>query len=624
MQTEDKSGMVAGMRMRVLLSAMVCALLLIGCSKEGEGRIPVLAAEQFAEIRDRDLPELAARDIIEPELIEIFHQTVEDFSRTMEVKPKEARSGVRLLHLACFFKKPELARWLLLNGVDPNAHDREDDSPLLLAVDTYAFPDTPTDVLVNLVDILLAKGADFEQSGHEKRDFLTEAAFVCENEDVILHLMEKGARPDSESAQPPALHGWPRMLGKLLENPTVGKEGLLHAAAVGCCRFPGDHSACIKLLLNHGAKVSDSKDSVPGNTALFNLAQELSATEQDSPLLPQALDVAVFLLHNGADPYARARQDEDFPGFCPYDFLSMKPYLLDKLRERGITLQSPPLQFSSGKTLLADICRAAISPHPGEQLSPHFDSIAAVFSLPDEMRGDEMYPQAVDAGIALLTRVDPARCSRTLLAIPLWQQPSFTERDSRELLRPILDALRDTPSLSFPADFLEEQALKAAKAGLYEDAADLVELLARSPNATEKIERLCNADSLPLRAGAYAAQLATAGLPEARDNGVASWLAEHNREPDSPFLQDAVLLTSLEKLWFGKMPREEQARLFALMRNIHAPHAAEAYETLAKNWDHPEELDRLMNADDEWKYELEVATARFFFEHSNEFLPSAP
>ena len=85
-----------------------------------------------------------------------------------------------------------------------------------------------------------------------------------------------------------------------------------------------------------------------------------------------------------------------------------------------------------------------------------------------------------------------------------------------------------------------------------------------------------------------------------------------------------MLLTSLEKLWFGKMPREEQTRLFALMRNIHAPHAAEAYETLAKNWDHPEELDRLMNADDEWKYELEVATARFFLEHSNEFLPSAP
>lgn len=610
--------------MRVLLTAMVCVLLLIGCNDGTGERMSSLAAKQFAEIRDHDLPELTAKDIIEPDLIEIFQQTVEDFSRTMDVKPQDPRSGVRLLHLACFFKKTELARWLLLSGVDPNAHDQEDDSPLIVAVDTYAFPDTPTEVLINLVDTLLAKGATFDQSGREGGDFLTEAAFVCENEDVILHLMDKGARPDSESAQPAALHGWSRMLSKLLADPAVDTEGLLQSAAVGCCRFPGEHTACIKLLLDLGAKASDSKVPAPGSTALFNLAEELTSIEQDSPLLPQALDVAEFLIRNGADPYARFRQDENFPGFCPYDFLSMKPYLLDKLRERGIALQSPPLQFGSGTALLADTCRAAISPHPGEQLSPHFDSIAAVFSPTDEMRRNEMYPQAVDAAIVLLTRIDPARCTRTLLAIPLWQQPSFTEKDSRDLLRPILDVLRDTPSLSFPADFLEEQALKADKAGLHEDAADLVELLARSPNASEKIERLCNADSLPLRAGAYAAQLAMTGLPEARDNGVATWLTGHNREPDTPFLRNAVLLTSLEKLWFGKMPREEQARLFALMRNVHAPHAAEAYEHLAKNWDNPEQLDRLMNADDEWKFELEVATARFFLEHSHEFLSPAP
>ena len=121
-----------------------------------------------------------------------------------------------------------------------------------------------------------------------------------------------------------------------------------------------------------------------------------------------------------------------------------------------------------------------------------------------------------------------------------------------------------------------------------------------------------------MRAGAYAAQLAKAGLPEPRNNSVEAWLLTHGREADTPFLRDAVLITSLEKLWFGRMPAEEQTRFIALMRRLGAPHAADAYENIAKNLDNPEQLELLMD-DDDWKFELEIATARFFLEHIHDF-----
>ena len=84
-------------------------------------------------------------------------------------------------------------------------------------------------------------------------------------------------------------------------------------------------------------------------------------------------------------------------------------------------------------------------------------------------------------------------------------------------------------------------------------------------------------------------------------------------------VREALLLTSLEELWFGRMNRDEQKKLFALMRRIGAPRAAELYERIARNLDRPEQLDAIVDQGDATKYELEVATARFFLEHKDEF-----
>lgn len=604
-------------------------IALTGCDRGGAGHATEQAAAELAQIRDRDLPELAAQDVVEPEFIEMFQRTLDEFERTGSMQPKESDAGPGMLQLACFFKKAELARCLLLDGADANAHSGEGDSPLLLAVDTSILPDTPKETLIRLVDTLLAGGAEFARSGSREDDFLTEAAYACENEDVILYLMEKGAKPNEESGKPPALHGWPRVLSRLLENPEVSTEGLLHIAAEGSGLFPGDHVACLNILLRHGAKIADVRDDIPG-TALFSLAKELTITGPDSPLIPQALDALEFLLHNGADPYSRVEDDEDFPGFCPCDLLAMEPQLMEKLRKRGIELQQPPLQFGEGVALLPDICRAAILPYSAEELAASFDAICAIFTPTPEMRAHEtemrahkMYPQALEAAIALLARIDPTRASQKLLAIPLWQQSGFSEKDSQDILRPILSAVRDSTALSFPAPFLAQQAEKALQSGLREEAAELIELIARSDDSHDILLRYSEHPQLPLRAGAYAAQLAKAGLPEPRNNSVEAWLLTHGREADTPFLRDAVLITSLEKLWFGRMPAEEQTRFIALMRRLGAPHAADAYENIAKNLDNPEQLELLMD-DDDWKFELEIATARFFLEHIHDFLSSPP
>ena len=599
---------------------LAAGLVMVSCGDAGlRGHATPQAAQELADIAEQDLPALEKQDLAEPELMDAFYDVIRHFSTHTDTAYTAPDSGIGMLHLACIFKKTELVRCLLLDGADPNKHAQGDDSPLLLAVGTFLTPEASAEQMIALVDTLLAAGADFARSGHNATDFLTQAAYVCENEQVILHLLQQGAQADADTAFPLALHGWQDALRLVLQQKPDTAQ-LLHAAAVGSCRFVGQYRACMEMLLRHGAEVNASEPDLVGATALFRLAEELSNLPEDSPHFAQAMEALEFLLRHGADATLRVEADEEYPGFCPYDFFLMRPHLLKALEERGIHPEAPPLHFSSGVPLLAEVCRAAATPHPAEELAPHFGSIAAVLSPTPAMQQHELFPQAVEAALPLLVQTDAAKAAQCILDMPLWQQsPSEPQKAA---LAPLISALQNNAKLVLPKEFICQQAEKLIAAKLTDEAAGMVELLGRCPDAQQEIERYCRDELLPLQAGAYAARLAVEGLPDARNAGVADWLEAHHRQADTPFLKDAVLLTSLERLWYGDMSAQEQKAMLTLMRRIGAESAAAAYEQILRHLDDPDQLDAILSHGDDWKYELEAATARYFLEHKADFSSS--
>lgn len=611
-------------KLTIAAALLVGALVALAWLGRGGGHATPLAAQQLEELHTTDLPALLEADEVEPEDVELFTHVLEEFYRTQDPRYTDPATGMGLLHLACLFKKTELVRCLLLDGADPNARSESADAPLLLAVNTALAPQAGTQELTALVDTLLAGGASFELSGRGDADFLTAAALHCEDEGTLLHLMQSGAKVSADTAMPLALHGWARALEAALQQ-QPRTDGLMHALAVGAASYPGRYVECLELLHSRGADVGEEIDKLPGATPLYELARELGGASESAPHYEQAVGVLVWLLQHGADPYLRAEWDEEFPGFCPYDHLSTAPGLLEKLREKGVALQAPELGFSSGLPLLAEVCRAAMAPPPAEQLAVHYDAIAALLTTPTaEMQRAEMYPQAVAAAVKLLARVSPERATRSIEAMPLWLLPVPAAVEGEDALAALTRELQDTPSLAPGQDFLCRQAERLLQGGREDEAAVLVELLARCPGAEEALARYDETAPLPLQAGAYAARLCAAGLPDARNNGVASWLLEHNCTAETPFLREAVLLTSPERLWYGQMPTAEQQELLRLMREIGAARAAEAYAQIIRCLDKPEELDSLMAQGDAWKYELEIAIARHFLAHKAEFLRHSP
>lgn len=603
-------------RAGILLAAVV---LLVACGEKGTDKLTSEAVQQLGEISEVDLPALEQEDMMEPEFISMFQRVVERYRRSGDMTAGRQRGEPDILQLACLFKKAELVRNLLEQGADPNEHAPDDESPLLSAVNTYLLPETTVEQIIPLVDMLLARGAEFRKSGTMEGDFLTRVAFVCEREEVLLYLLDKGAQPDEETTLPPALHGWAKVLERLLDLSGKNTAGLLHAVAVGSCQFEGDHVRCVHILLEAGADIhAPEAPNMPGSTALFRMAAEMSALDEGDPHLPHAIEVFSCLVREGADPYLRADADENYPGFCPYDFLAQRPRLLTELRERGIDLQAPALRIDGGKNLLADICRASVYKPEGKVIAPFFEAIAGVLKPTPEMLSAEIYTQALEAGVRLLGKIDPSRAAQRIMEMPLWREAEGVKK-SENILIPLLAALQDTPRIKFPADFLYRQAERAQKTGLKEEAALLIELMERSEDG-EELLRQCMEDSrLPLCAGAYAARLRIDGLPDARNDGVSAWLKEHGREADTDFLKEAKLLTSPERLWFGNMNEADIRKLVVAMRRIGAPHAADAYEQIAVALNDPEKLDAIMEKGDDWKYEAEIAIARYFLKNKTQF-----
>ena len=108
------------------MAALAGALLVAGCGERDFGQATPEAAAEYAEIIE-GFNALKGEEWIEVELnseAEV-NALIVHFDRTADARYATPQSGLTLLHLACLFKKPELAHCLLLDGANPNAQTRD-------------------------------------------------------------------------------------------------------------------------------------------------------------------------------------------------------------------------------------------------------------------------------------------------------------------------------------------------------------------------------------------------------------------------------------------------------------------------------------------------------------------
>ena len=142
---------------RHLLVSLSCAALLFSCSPQEKGHATPEAAAELALISSY-LPEIGIDEVLEIPGSEEIYTLMSDFATSADPRQASRPSGVSMLHLACLFKKPELARCLLIDHADPNAATVAGDTPLGLAVSLRGTEDDQVtdESIIKLIDILVA------------------------------------------------------------------------------------------------------------------------------------------------------------------------------------------------------------------------------------------------------------------------------------------------------------------------------------------------------------------------------------------------------------------------------------------------------------------------------------
>lgn len=604
--------------------ALAAISLLIGCEGGADkGSATPEAALQFAELQ-LEVESLIRSDWMAESSPEELLQVVQKFMETADPSYCTPTSKYNILHLACMLKKPELARCLLLDGAQANAATINGDGmaelPLHFALATDYTPEATAERINQLIDVLVAAGASLEPPGSDETSLTYIACLTCAYEEVYAHLLDIGVPRTGNELAETAYRGWAGTLDRLLqEKGGISPEDfhlLTLVARMSGGYYDGEHLKCVRYLLERGVPV-DARDEA-GRTALFCVAAGMS-TMQECGRGDAALELATYLLQQGANPYERADNDPDYPGFSPYDLLSANPSALNYLREKGFTLNAPAIEIRSDEHLSADVCRAAMLQASGNSLAPFFDTIATLLTPSEELRHHELYPDALRNAIILMAKVDPARTSAIIATIPLWNDSQiFNSHD--HIASALIFALQDTPSIVLPEQLLLHTAERMQEAQAHELAAILTEMIGRCPDSDHTIARLKNDPRLPIQAGAWGASLYKEGLPSACNGAVAAWLADRKRRADTPILQKALLLTSIEEMWYGNMDEAQINNFIAAMEEIGATNAAAIYRAIADNLSNPEVLDELMTSQDVWAYELEIATARYLLEHKTEIL----
>ncbi len=591
--------------------------MLAACHDSSQGSATPLAAEEFAQLQQ--IP-LDPNDPMDQE----WQNVLTHFEQHMDVHYKTPKTNLTILHLAAIFNKKELVRCLILDGADPNARtqflDNADTAVKMSLSDIST--NTPNSEaatrIIDTIDTLLQGGATPET----EKDIITHAISLCEHEDAVLHLLRKlpiKTMPrEDEAYLVAAWKGWNRTLNFLfnahLPDNTILNKALFTAAA-GSFRTNGQHTECINRLLQLGADVNARDEAA--RTPLFAAASSLLQTETTEA--ERVLNVISLLLKNGADIALNSR-DEEYPDCCAYDLLLMHPMALNKLEELGHTIQAPPLAFAPGVPLLSDICKAQQRKQTPDETLRYFSAISSIFTPTPEMEESHIYPEALENAILLLCQ---ANCNKTVELITnmqLWHNPA-TWLTNEHTTQALISAIHREPSLVLPQELLEATATKLTELGLQDEAATLIEWMGRDTNARAAIESLTQNEHPAIRAGAWAATLLQKKLPLPRNGEIRQWLEKHPQiDQKNPAVQKALLLTSLEELWYGNLPSNKQKQLIAAMREIGAPQAAAQYEKIAENLHNPDVLDEIMSQPNNWKFELETATAQYIIAHQSSFL----
>lgn len=594
---------------------LACSLALHSCGPRERGHASPEAAAELAQIT-AILPEISIEEILELPEPEEIHALLSEFSISADASLASRPSGITMLHLACLFKKPELARCLLIDKADPNARTASGDTPLSMAVSLRGAEDTLVndDVLIQLLDILVQGGANLELNATDDGPLLNYAGLNGYSEKVFLRLLELNSPYDETSCQAPAMMGWNTALKRMLElgagkSPAALETMLLMAAA-------NLHVDTVEILLDAGADVNAHQ--ISGTTPLLEAAGHLlsPAEEKEDEHFLRIIKVCALLIKRGADPYLSEMRQDGSPAFCAADILTKSAATVNALKAEGVDIAPRKIEFKAGIELLEAIGKATVLEQMPE--AGAFDAIAGVFSPSDEMKQHPQYHEILPMAVEMLHSIDPQRTSRILAALPIWLGENDWNQGHGEFLLP---AITKCEQIILPKQIICATAEHLAKAHKVDDAAYMIELLHRCPDAQGDIEQYCNHSSLPIKAGALAAKLRQAGLPTPRNGDVQLWLDNNNKVADStPEIQKALLLTSLSKLWYGDMLPEEQHEMLTAMEQIGARQAAAHYKAIAQAMDDPEQLDQLTKDSDTWKYELEIATAEYILSHADAFL----
>ncbi len=597
------------MKKKHLIATVVAAMLLSSCHEGGKGSATPQAAAEFANIQQMAL------DSDDPLDIE-WQSVIEHFEKHMDVHFQSAQQRLTILHIAALCNKAELVRCLLLDGADANIPALMGDTettPIELAMADGENADS----IIATIDVLLQGGAKPEL----KNDIAESAISLCEHEAAALHLLKQ--LPTDTTAQENVLaiaawKGWTDTLRFLLQRHTHDPNQLnkaLFIAAAGSFRAEASAIDCINLLLQRGADINFTDEA--GRTPLFAAATTL--LQADESEAPRIISVVLHLLQAGADASITS-QDEEYPGCSAYDVLRIHPTALSQLAKQGQTLQAPPLTFAPGTGLLSDICKAKQRGQKAEETLRHFDAIAHIFSPTQDMKDSGIYPEALENAIVLLSEADSRKTAQLIADMSIRQSPdAWTEHE--HTTQALLSGIRQAPAIILPAQLLQQTSQKFIQLGLNDEAATLIEWLGRDESASESIEQAQQDTHPAIRAGAWAAKLLNNNLPMPRNGEIQRWMEQHPElDKNHPALQNALMLTSLEELWYGNMPRQKQQKLIACMREIGAPQAANQYEKIAANLHNADVLDEIMSQPDDWKFELEIATAQYIWQHQDAFL----
>ncbi len=604
---------------RPYLLGILLATALLSCGDGApQGHATPQAAKELAAIMQA-LPEMGVEELLETGTPEEIEHLLQAFTRTPNASLKSTPSGITMLHLACLFKQNELARCLLLDGADPNATTAAGDTPLGLAVSLRgAEPENTTGKQqIALVETLRQNGAKLHTTTGRNELLINHAGLNSHSEELFLHLLDAGCPTDATTCIIPAAMGWNTALRRMLPTPqgnnTATRNTMLVQAAANL------HEETVQQLLAAGA--DPNARTAHGTTALLETCLHLLSPAEDNAEQhhSRVMSMCILLLRHGADPHLSETRIENSPAFCAADILTKDPASRQILRQNGLELTPPPIHYTEGIPLIIAVCKTGmLHRHPAPE---NFAAIATILSPTEEMLHHPLYAEALPLAVEQLHEIDAAKTSAAVAAMPLWTSSRlWQERHGNALL----DALQHSPGIVLPPELLESIALKLHQTGQWDEAATLIELLARHPQAPKNLQRLCRHTAPPIQAGALAAELLRQGLPTPRDGDVETWLRQHNRTANTPPLRKALLLTSLSRLWYGDMPPHELHAMLAAMEEAGAPEIAARYRAIAAALDNPEELDQLTADSKHWKFTLEIATAHFILKHRDAFLPPKP